>query len=154
MRADVFEISPISERVLRDEIDVAPVEYWILRFFARRNEAFAEDHVSRIEPARVGAAKENRIAVHLRVNQLSFGTFQQLFTQLFVVTQFSIGGFERWREHVMAEPIAEIVAKLLVVFQVRKNRVNWHDRKGGQKQTETEFVLADVNDHRHHDGQD
>src|SRR5207248_652412 len=134
LRADVTEIGPVSQRVLRDQVYVAPVEHRVLlRLLTRWNETLAKDHVSRIEPAWIGPAEEHSIAIHFGIDQISARLLHELFPQLLVVTELSIGRFEWRREHVMSEVIAKIVAALFVILPVREDRVSRHHRKNREQ---------------------
>ena len=70
----------VRQRVLRDDVNVAPVELRIARLVLRRDEALAENHVGGAETARIRAAEENRVAGHFGINALlALRRLQQLF---------------------------------------------------------------------------
>jgi hypothetical protein len=97
--ADVVEVRAVGQRVLRDEIHIATVEVAVHEVpLARRNEALGKNHVGRVEASGVGAAVQNRVTIHQGVKRL---------VGLWIL--------ERRREHVVSEPVAEVVAALLVV---------------------------------------
>src|SRR5205823_220021 len=109
MRADVIEIRAVRQGVLRDDINIAAVKVLVLQRLAFvRDEALAKNRVRRTETTRVRAAVQYRILGHLRVQRLA------------------VRPFERWREHIMAEPIPKPMSALLIVRPVRHDGVDWH----------------------------
>ena len=66
VRADVVQIRAVGQGVLGDDIDIAPVEFGIAALLGR-DEAFAEDHVGRTKPSRIGAPIEHRALRHFGV---------------------------------------------------------------------------------------
>ena len=118
LRAEIIQISAVGQRILRDEINVAAVIGRIHRLIFGRDKAFAENHVGRAEPAGVGAAKENGVARHLRINEIGVRAFHHLCAQLGVVAEFPVRPDKRRREHVVPEPVAEPVVALLALRPV------------------------------------
>ncbi len=128
--AEIIQISAVGQRVLGDEITVAPVEFLVLfRLATVRNEAVAENRVGGAKTAGVGAAEEDGVAVHFRINQRGVGRiFQQRGAELVVVAQFAgLGVGEGRSEHVVAEPEAEPVVALLALVPMREARPQRHD---------------------------
>src|SRR5947209_7356261 len=79
LRAQIAKVRSVSQSVLRDQIDVTPIEDRIEGWFAGiRNEAVAEDHVGRVEAAWIRAAEEDRVSVHFGINELRVWPFQHL----------------------------------------------------------------------------
>src|SRR5206468_3596848 len=91
--ANGVEIGGFGQTVLGDDINVAAVKVLVCaRQATAWQKAFAKDHVSRAKKARVTAAKEHRIARHLRIQGLS------------------VCACEGRLEHVMTVPVSEPVA--------------------------------------------
>src|SRR5579859_6606807 len=66
---DVVQICTVRQLVLRDDINIAPVEILLsLRLAGMWDETLAENHVSRTKTAGIGAAKQDGVAGHLRIN--------------------------------------------------------------------------------------
>ena len=114
--AKILQISPVGERVLCDEINVAAVKVRVHRLAARRHETFAEDHVSRDKASGIGAAEQNRIPGHFRVDAV-------------------------WRcEHVMPKPVAEPVVALFTVGPVHQCRIAGNRSEGDQGDAQRNFL--------------
>ena len=92
LRAQVIQVGAVRQRVLGDDINVAPVKFLVLlRLAIMRDKTFAENDVSRAETARVRAAKKNGVTRHLRINELGLGrVFHQFRPADIIVTQFAI----------------------------------------------------------------
>ena len=97
MSPDVIKVGAVSERVLGDDVDIAPVKIWITLVFGSC-ETFAKNKVRGTKTARIRAAEQNSVLIHLFID------------------------FERWGKHVVAEPIAKQVAALLVVGPIVEGR--------------------------------
>ena len=131
---------------MRDQVYVAPVKYRVLlRLLTRWNETLAKDHVSRIEPAGIGPAEEHSIAIHFGIDQISTRLLHELFPQVLVVAELSIGRLEWRREHVMPEVIPKIMAALFVILPVRQDRVRRHDRNNREQRSERKLLAPDPN---------
>ena len=114
MSADGVEIGVVRERILRDQRNVASVKFRIPRFLPRRGEALRKNHVRGIEPPGIGAAEQNRVLRHLRVDRAT------------VILR------ARWRKHVVAVPVAKQVAALLALLPVCQPRPDRHQRQYDQ----------------------
>src|ERR1039458_10633961 len=107
MVTDGMHVPPIRERVLADAVTIPTVErgaLWEscqLRPGARRHLAFDMNHVRRHKASRVRATKENGALLHFGVASPRL-------------------------EHAIAELIAKIMAALLVIRPVDRDR---HDRQ-------------------------
>ena len=120
MSADVIEIRAVGQCVLRDDINVAPLKFWVgVCLAARRNKAFAKNHVGRAKAAGVRAAKQNGVARHFRIN------------------------IERRGEHIVPEPVTEKMSALFVVEPVRDDREGRHQSENHQNERKPELSAAD-----------
>ena len=148
--ADVVEVGAVGQRVLGDERHVAPVVGRVHEVaLAGGREALAEDHVGRIETSGIGAAVEHGVAVHLGIDQFALGRLHQFLAALGIVGELARRGIlERRREHVVAEPVAEVVTALLVVRPVREDGPRRHGADDDQ-QWQLEQPRAAEKDDRH-----
>ncbi|MFN9905140.1 MAG: hypothetical protein ACK56F_03310, partial [bacterium] len=107
--ADVVEVGVIGQGVLGDDVHVAAVEARVEAVLGR-GERLGEDHVGRAETSWVGAAVENGMRGHGRVERHAVG----------VLGRLAMPGIASGLEHVVAEPVPEEVPALLVVAPVRE----------------------------------
>ena len=107
MRADVVQIGPIRQCILRDQIYISPVKNRVVWLLRGGNKTLAENHVGRVETARIGASVQDCVSIHLRVNQFALRFLQQLFPKFFVVTQLAVRSPERGSEHIVPKPVSE-----------------------------------------------
>ena len=98
---------------MRDERHVAPVKVRVAPF-GRVGEALGKNHVRRVEAAGVGAAEEDGVLRHLRIDRL--------------VVRLG----ERRREHVVPVPETEQVPTLLVLPPMLQNRPRRQQRQHDQ----------------------
>ena len=111
--ADSVEVRAVGEGVLRDERHVAPVEVGVAPL-GRVGETLGKNHVRRVEAAGVGAAEEDGVLRHLRIDRLAV----------------RLG--ERRREHVVPVPETEQVPALLVLPPMLQNRPRRQQRQHDQ----------------------
>ena len=104
MVADVGHVGGIGERILRDDINIAPVkrnggafQIWVLEFLLRRHCALTENHVCRHKPTRVSAAKQKCATLHRRI-------------------------FATGIKHPIAKLITKVVTALLAALPVHRKR--------------------------------
>ena len=135
MGADVVEIRAVSERVLRDDINIAPIKLRIARLALRRNKALAEDGVGRAKTSGISAAVENGVACHLRIDG------------------FAILAVERRREHVVTKPVSEQVVALFVVSPMRHVGLQWNERKDREQNCQRSATAPQQHRHQEHHGE-
>ncbi len=113
--ANVFQIGAVGQSILSDDVNVTAIEFLVLdRLAIVRDEAVAKNRVGGTKAPWVRAAKQDRVLGHLRIQRLS------------------VRAFERRRKHVMAEPVAEPMAALLVVRPVGHDRMQRHQSEKHQ----------------------
>ena len=113
MGADGVEIRTVGEGVLRDERHVTPIKVRVAPL-GRVGEALGKNHVRRVEAAGVGAAEEDGVLRHLRIDRLAV----------------RLG--ERRREHVVPVPETEQVPALLALPPMLQNRPRRQERQHNQ----------------------
>ena len=152
MRADVLQVRPVRQRVLSDDIDVAAIKIRVAPLL-RRDKALAENHVGGTETTRVGAAKQNRITRHFRIDQVAFGFLQQFFTELRVIGQLAVRTWKRRGEHVMAEPESKQVPVLLVGGPMEKDRGHRHECEQRRHDGKPDSSPANQDEHQKYERQ-
>ncbi len=93
MGPDVLKVRAVGQGVLRDNVHIAPIKFWVAFVFCG-DKALTENHVGRAKSPRIGAAKEDCVPIHFRIN------------------------IKRRREHVVPVPKAKKMAPLFVVRPV------------------------------------
>ncbi len=87
LSADVIHVRAVRQRVLCDDVNIAPVKFLVLfGLLVVRGEAFAKDHVCGAESSGVRAAEQDGVRGHFGIDEVRVGSLHGLFAQPGVVT--------------------------------------------------------------------
>ncbi len=125
MGADVVEVGVVGEGVLGDQVDIAPVEFRIPSVL-RRDEALAEDHVGRAEAPGIRPPKQHRMLRHGRIERRAIR----------ILRRWCGGGVHPGLEHVVTEPVTEVVVALLVVRPMVQDGIRRQQQEEAQHRSQ------------------